>query len=318
MFATTATLLMLTNVMLSEPHLIYPATGDSVMMHQPTHSMIVEDGCDCVRPFESDRCFPRFVGPISNPVLAKDPRSLTELRGLFINNWSPSDHPVLGSGTFQVLAMQARVALSERLTFIADKDGYTFIQPRGAAHRDGWMNMAAGFKYALVRDVENQFLVSAGMMYEFQTGEADVFQSHGDGIFTFFGTIGKELGELNHVIVNMGYQLPVDNTDNSQMVYTSLHFDRQMFGWLYPLVEVNWYHYTSGGNRGIPNIVGEGDGLINLGTTGVAGNNVVTAAVGVKAMFSQHLESGIAYEFPLSDRKDLIQGRIIVEMILRF
>ncbi len=318
MFATTATMFLMTNLLFADPHpSVFPSTGDGVVM-QPAHPMIMQDCCDCRGPLESDRCFPRFVGPISNPVLAKDPRSLTEARLLFINNWSPDDHPVLGDGTFQVLAAQVRVALSERLTFIADKDGYTFIQPAAGAHRDGWMNMAAGFKYTLVRDVENQFLVAAGMMYEFQTGEANVFQSHGDGIFTFFGTIGKEIGEVNHIIANVGYQLPVDGSDNSAMFYTSLHFDRQIAGWLYPLVELNWYRYTSGGNRGIPAIVGEGDGLINFGTTGVAGNNVVTTALGVKAMFSQHLESGIAYEFPISDRKDLIQGRLLVEMIIRY
>ena len=32
---------------------------------------------------ESDRAFPNFIGPISNPILTKDPRSLTELRPLF-------------------------------------------------------------------------------------------------------------------------------------------------------------------------------------------------------------------------------------------
>jgi len=268
--------------------------------------------------FESDRCFPRFIGPITNPVLAKDPRSLTELRGLFIQNWIPDDHAALPGGNFQVLALQARLAITERLSFIADKDGYAFIHPAGASSQNGWLNLAAGFKYALVRDVESQFLVTVGAMFEPQTGEADVFQSHGDGLFTIFGTLGKEFDECWHVIANVGYQFPVDRSENSSMIYTQLHFDRQIMGWLYPLVEVNWYHWTSGGNRGLPAALGEGDGLLNLGTSGVAGNNLVTAAIGLKAMFSQNLETGLAYEFPLSNRRDLIDGRMVAELIIRY
>src|SRR5262245_4481713 len=41
---------------------------------------------------ESERAFPRFIGPISNPVFTKDPRSLTEARVLFVNNWIPHEH----------------------------------------------------------------------------------------------------------------------------------------------------------------------------------------------------------------------------------
>ena len=292
-----------------------PAT----MTFTPGCSSCLLQDAHCERGlFESDRCFPRFIGPISNPVLAKDPRSLTELRGLFIQNWIPEDHAVLPSGNFQIAALEARVAINERLSFIADKDGYAFIHPVGADSQNGWLNLAAGFKYALIRDVECQFLVTVGAMFEAQTGEADVFQSHGDGLFTIFGTVGKEFDECWHVIANVGYQFPVDRTDNSSMVYTQLHFDRQIFGWLYPLVEFNWYHWTAGGNRGLPAALGEGDGLINFGTSGVAGNNLVTTALGLKAMFSMNLEAGVAYEFPLSNRRDLIDGRILAELIIRY
>src|SRR5258708_5184122 len=65
-------------------------------------------GCACGcsdggqrRLFESDRAFSRFIGPISNPVLSKDPRALTEARVLFVDDYIPDESPLKG-GDFQV------------------------------------------------------------------------------------------------------------------------------------------------------------------------------------------------------------------------
>ncbi len=266
---------------------------------------------------KSDPCFGDFIGPISNPVLTKDPRSLTEARFLFVENWIPKDHP-LGGGNFELYGLQVRAALTERLTFIADKDGYASIHPGVGGTRNGWVNIAAGLKYTFIRDVENQFLVTGGFMYEPQTGEASVFQSHGDGLITLFGVVGKEFGEKNHILVNAGYQMPIDRSQNSTFFYSQLHLDRQLFGWLYPVFEANWFHWTDGGNRGLPAALGEGDGLLNFGTSGVAGNDLLTLAVGLKAKLGDHANTGIAYEFPISPREDLLNNRLLFEVILRY
>jgi hypothetical protein len=285
-----------------------------------------ENGClfgsaplDCGRaPLQSDHAFPGFIGPITNPILAKDPRSLTELRPLFVAHWIPPAN-ALSDGDFQVYAAQIRVALSERLQFIAEKDGYAVLRPTsGAPRQDGWLNLAAGLKYVLVRDVENQFLVSAGFQYEPQTGEAAVFQSQGDGLMTVFGTVGKEFGCFWHFIGNMGYQFGFDNDQSNDLFYMSLHLDRQCFGWLYPLVEMNWFHYTRSGNWGIPAAVGGGDGLLNLGTSGIAGDNLLTLAMGLKAQWSRNLETGIAYERPITGDKGIFDNRLIAEIIIRY
>src|SRR5205807_1831675 len=89
--------------------------------------------------FESDRAFCSFIGPISNPVLAKDPRALTEARGLFVGDWIPDEHP-FGGGDFQVYGLQVRLAVTERLSIIADKDGYATIHPGRGRDTDGWLN----------------------------------------------------------------------------------------------------------------------------------------------------------------------------------
>ncbi len=265
---------------------------------------------------QSDHAFPGFIGPISAPILSKDPRSLTELRLLFVQNWFPEAHPLMRGGDAQIYAGQLRVALTDRLTFIADKDGVARVNANGIPPRTGLLNINAGLKYTFLRDVENQMLGAAGFTYEPPTGEAKVFQNHGAGVGTVFGTFGKELG-CWHVLANASYQFGINSRDNSSFGFAQLHIDRQMFGWLYPLAEVNFYRWSAGGDRGVPNPVGEFDGLINLGTTGVAGNSMVTAAVGLKAVLSQNVNVGVAWEAPLG-RKDFMLQRVLVELILRY
>lgn len=265
---------------------------------------------------ESDRAFPNFIGPISNPILTKDPRSLTELRPLFINNNFPGANPVLQGGSAQIVAAQARFALTERLTLTADKDGWANIRANGLPHQSGFLNIGAGLKYTFVRDVENQFLAAVGIMYEIPSGEDAVFQGNGPGLWTGYVTVGKEFGDNYHVIVNAGYQIG-NSRYNSDMAYAQLHLDKQICGWLYPLVELNWFGYTSGGNV-LPRALGEGDGLVNFGTMNVSGLNIVTGAVGLKAMLSRNVEVGVAYETPLTSRDNLFNHRVIAELILRY
>jgi hypothetical protein len=210
------------------------------------------------------------------------------------------------------------VALTERLSFIADKDGYASIQSPVIGKRDGFLDLAAGLKYVFVRDVERQLLVIGGFMYEIPSGEQAVFQGRGPGVFTAFGTVGKEFGCKWHVLNTLGYQFPLNTDYNSTFFYNSFHIDRQLFGFLYPLAELNWFHYTAGGYNGLPPKLGEGDGLINFGTTGVNGNDLVTGALGLKAIITQSLQVGAAYEVPLSNRKDLIDNRLTLEVILRY
>lgn len=311
-------------------HAPYPAPANQpiVMPAMPSHDPTSSPyGAPAIGPsmiagpngggrglFESDREFPGFIGPISNPVLSKDPRSLTELRALFVNNWFPDSNPVLGGGDAQIYGMQARLALTERLTFIADKDGYGVINARNLK-RDGWLNIAAGLKYAFVRDVENQLLVTGGVMYEPRTGESDVFQNQGDGLVTAFGVIGKEFGDA-HVILNGGYQFALWDSQNSSFLYSQIHVDYRLFGWLYPLVECNFFAYNSGGVV-LPAGLGEGDGLINFGTNAQAGKTFVTVAVGLKAQVNCHLDVGVAWETPLGT-KDIMLQRLLVEMIFRY
>lgn len=62
----------------------------------------------------------------------------------------------------------------------------------------------------------------------------------------------------------------------------------------------------------------EGGDLFNLGSAGVTGNDLVTQAVGAKLKPRRNTELGIAYEFPLTERKGLLEDRLTVDLIFRY
>lgn len=263
----------------------------------------------------SDHAFDDMILPISNPIFNIDPRSSTHARLLFVNNWTPGTHLVAPDDSFQVYAGQVNLALTERLSFIAQKDGYAVVN-RGPLG-DGFLNVAAGLKYAFIRRPEDQLIVSGGLLYELPTGEAAVFQGYGAGILTPFISAGKGWGKF-HSISNFGYSAGLDQNQNSSFLYLSQHFDYQLTKWFYPVAELNWFRYTNGGDRGLPGALGEGDGLINFGTNGMGGADLLTLAFGARIQPVFWFSMGAAYEFPVSPREDLIQHRLIVDVIFRY
>jgi hypothetical protein len=267
----------------------------------------------------SDQCFANFVSPITNPLFFEDPRTLSEVRTIFAQHWIPSSNPVFLGGNVQYLAVQARVALTERLSIIATKDGYLWIDSNNEAaipDQDGWADVAAGLKYNLVRNPESQFLLSAGFTYELDVGSHRVFQGQGDGEFHLFTTMGKQITPKSHVISATGFRLPTDNAARSQMWYWSNHVDYEIRNKWYALLELNWFNWMQSGSA-LP-VTFEGGDLFNLGSTDVNGNSLVTMGVGAKKRFGKMNELGLGYELPVSDRKDLIQSRLYVDLILRY
>jgi hypothetical protein len=266
--------------------------------------------------FQSDHEFDGFVGPVSNPILNKDPRSNSYARILFVNNNFPGGSP-LGGGDARIYALQTNLALTDRLSVIADKDGVAHIAAGNLRSQTGLLNLSAGLKYTFYRDVETQTLAAAGFLYEIPSGEAKAFQSHGSGSFAPFVTVGQQFFDYWHYLQTTGYYFPLNAPQGSSFFWNSFHVDRQLFGWFYPLAEVNWFWYTAGGNLQ-PTAPGEGDGLLNFGTRGQSGAQLVTGALGAKAVLSKNYTLGFAYEIPLTQRHDILNQRLTVELIARY
>ncbi len=262
--------------------------------------------------FKSETEFNEFISPMTNPVFFEDPRLMTEARFIFANHRLPS---TLGGGEVQLYALQLRARLTENLAFIATKDG--FFVSHADIMDDGWADVAAGLKLALWRDEETQTLLSTGFTYELPSGEWKALQGNGDGEFNIFLNGGAELLEGMHWVSATGFRLPADRTQENQVWYWSNHLD-QMIGntGLYLFGETNWYHWMRDADAfALP--VGGLD-VINLGSVNIAGNDVVSGALGVKYKPADNMEIGVAYEVPLTPRQDILKDRLGVDFIIRY
>ena len=110
--------------------------------------------------------------------------------------------------------------------------------------------------------------------------------------------------------------MPTDGEDESELFYWSNHFDYYVGHSWYFLGEVNWYDFLNSGNR--LNADFEGGDLFNLGSTDVAGNDLVTGALGMKYKPSCNSEVGVAWEIPLTERRDVLENRLTVDWIWRY
>lgn len=272
----------------------------------------------------TDTCYVDFISPMTNPVYFEDPRTVTELRFIFINHVIPNRAPLVG-GDLQAIAMQIRAALTERLSIIATKDGFVFTGSDPAVIDDGWLNINAGLKYQLWADACSQQIISAGLTYEMPTGSPQTLQGKGNpaimgsgsGIFHMFLTGGTAIGESGHWISSAGMILPADSQAQSQLVYWSNHWDKRIGNTgFYALTELNWYHWMRSGNGPLNGI--EGGDLFNLGATGVAGNDIVTGAIGGKYKPTDLSEIGLCWEVPLTDRRDVLDNRLTADFIVRY
>ena len=155
------------------------------------------------------------------------------------------------------------------------------------------------------RDVENQFLVSAGITY-FIPGSPGALSNFDNGDFHLFLTGGKQIFGRGHWLSSTGFRLPEDRNWGTQLWYWSNQWDYELPGHIYPLIGLNWFHWMDGAgiNSGIPIT---GLDLINLPTNGVAGNNVVTNVIGAKWKPSGNMELGFGWEYPLTQNGDIYE-----------
>ena len=261
---------------------------------------------------KSEHCFDDFISPMTNPVFFEDPRQLTELRPIFFTHKLPL---AAGGGNVQLYALQIRARLSEKVSLIATKDGY--VTSNNALVDDGWADVALGLKFSLLRDVAKQRLLSGGFTFELPVGSTRTLQGNGDGEFNLFLSGGTRIGCKSHWLTATGFRLPVNPTDESTSWYWSNHLDRKIAQRLYLFTEANWYHWLRAGQDGpVPGV--EGLDVFNFGSPGVAGNDIVTGAFGLKVKPRRNSEVGVAFEFPLTEREDIIDNRLTVDAIIRY
>ena len=275
--------------------------------------------------------------PVGMPYLFEDPYITTGLNFAYIYHRLP-DEAALGiafdGGGVHVLALQIRVAITEWLAFIATKDGLTILRPGddSVVDRDtGIMDMTIGFKAKLFET--DDFILSPAIRYEIPMGSEKLFQGYGDGVFIPSASFRWGFLENANLIGSLGGQVPVDSKRNVRSLFYNIHLDYgipmsdSFVKYIVPFVELNGLHYTKSGDgtNTIHTSLGnvtlnaaqsvlmsgpfEGVDVANLGSTGMAGKDVLVMGGGVRLPTTSGISFALMYEGAVTERKDIHHQR---------
>ncbi len=293
---------------------------------------------DCPTWFPDFRCerdgrYAGFVPPTTMPYYFEEPFITT---GIYIHGlWH--DFPegsVFEGGDARVLAAQIRVAVTDRLAFVATRDGWVDFRPDLDLldTENGFTNWMFGFKYALIDWRDKQFILTPSIRYETSNGSPDVLSGYGSGAWipAIAAGIGKD---RFHAIGDVGVRAPVDGNAESTFVFYNLQLDYQVTDFFSPFLGINGIVYvedgkgtsnirTSLGHLPVDTVQGvlgtgrfEGGDITNLGSKDVDGNDLIVGSVGAMFPIHQHVTLGLAYERPLTTRKDIFKQRATASVI---
>lgn len=290
---------------------------------------------DTAAPAVTSDGFSQARRPISNPTLFDLALPTTNVHPLFIYHVLPDNiNTRLGrlplGGDVQLYALQFEIALNDRLSIVATKDGYVDVNPDNtASNESGFANLAAGLKYAFILDPVSKTALSGTTTIELPTGNSDVFQGEGDGTVNLILS-GLKLVDCWQFAAGGGAQIPFSD-QQSTMAWVSTHASYEVCSWFIPLVEVNWFHVLESGNGtgNFPSHVGgalpavidfEGGDLFNIGAANSHRNrDLVTAAIGFRSRLTDSIDIGAAYEMPLTDDENsLMQERVTIDLVWKF
>jgi hypothetical protein len=279
-------------------------------------------------PFQSDTCFPKLISPVSNPFFFEDPRSLTEVRPIFIYQQAPSANPIFRGGHSEFFGTQARVAFTDRLSLVINELGFVSLHPNmpadGVSSSTGFAELKIGPKYTFLRNKDCDMVAAAGLTFEIPTGSRRVFQDTGnlglDPYVTFgktFGRLPSGYGSFNFLAAG-GYSFGVDDK-RAEFLHASLHLDYNIANAnkFYPLIEMNWLHYTKGGR--LTDLGFEGGDLVNFGSHSVGNRDDLSLALGARYKFNEHVQLGGTIAWPLLSHQATINDfRLTFDVIFRY
>lgn len=271
--------------------------------------------------FESDHCFDNMISPVTNPFLFEDPRALTEVRPIFMYQRAPDSNTLYDGGNLWYLGTQARLAVTERLSFTIHKLGGVWSDPNNPAGgtfapHSGFSELWLGPKLTFYRDDLCGAIAAAGVNFQIPVGSSDVFQDTGSLSVTPYIVYGKHFLRDFNFLATAGYAIGDNN--RTDYFFNSYHLSWDLGGLhrIYPLVELNWFHYTKSGAT-LP-INFEGRDLINFGANDIGKTDSLTFAVGARYKFTDCLQAGAALEFPLIASHDLLNFRLTTDLIFRY
>lgn len=254
------------------------------------------------------------IAPVTNPIFFEDAVIRSEIRPIFAYH-NIDDGFAVGGGTAQLYALQIRYAITDRLAFIATQDGYFTIKNKALNDPEGWMDLAAGFKYALIDDEASNFILTPGLTFHIPSGDQEVFQGRGGGEFNPFISFQKGWGDL-HLSGNVGTRIPICGNEQSTVAHYSLMLDYYTCQWFIPFISFNGFTVLNDGqNIGLNS---EGYDVINFGSSQANGVTQGMLGAGFRSRIFKNVDLGLAYEKAVIGPQDLTDDRFTFDICIRF
>jgi|LWDU01.1.fsa_nt_gi hypothetical protein len=259
----------------------------------------------------------RYVPPISNPLFNETPFITTEARILhqytdIARSWAST------GGVINLYAAQIRVALTERIGFIATKDGYANMNFKSTlADEEDFANISLGFKYAVHSNPDKNSILTVGLEYEAPAGDLETsdirLQGGGAGFLDLFVTGSKTFGNLG-LQSSFGHNFALDGDHDSSLFHYSATANYEISRGVFPTLELNGYATTSNGSRTSADY--EGIDVINFGSTN--SGHVALASFGTRYVVTDHINIGGSYEVPVTDRVDTVNWRTHFDLVITY
>lgn len=252
-----------------------------------------------------------FVHPCTSPYFQENSFVTTDIRLWYAYQKFDNNTP-LGDGHGQVAAAEIRLALTDRIQFLAYKDGYFWIDSDNL-DESGWNDIAAGLKWNFYRDWENQFHMAVGAGYQFPWGDPNVLQNDGEARVWF--SIDKGFDKF-HIggVVNGLFATDNDQTwGSSDRIHWDVHMDYRVCDWFSPVLEFNGNHSLDDRNAVLPF---QGGDLGNFGKG--EDDPIVTAAIGAEIRPCSPVGVRAMWETQLNHEDDLFDWRVTVSVVIAF
>ncbi len=262
--------------------------------------------------------FTRYVPPVTNPIFNETPLITTEIRPIYFHQNIPSDFPT-GGGEINVVAAQVRVAITDRLGFLATTDGFAFADFDAALpDSKGFADLAVGLKYALVYDPAAGEILTLGARYTIPSGTLDVgaidLTGYGAGYAHLFGAAMKISGPWQFE-GNVGIQQAL-SSDGTSFAYGSAHVSYEVWPGVYPLVEANVFLPYDGGDR-LPGSSLTGFDVADFGSSDP--KDSVTLAAGMRWRPAENVILGGAFEYNVSESQNhVFEWRAMFDAVIHF
>lgn len=282
--------------------------------------------------FQSDHAFDYLASPVTNPFLFEDPRALTELKPLFIYAGAPSTNPIFRGGNEEFYGLQARLAVTERLSLTINELGFITLNPFNPSaappgkfsENTGFAQVELGPKYTFLRSEQWKTVMAGGLIFQIPGGSPKVFQNTGTLGLVPYLSAAKNFclpggwGSTN-LMGTMGYDFSVNN-ERSQFFYMNLHWDYNIANtnMFFPFVELSWFAYTQGGTANKPGLGFEGLDLVNFGSQNVGSRDFLGISPGLRFKLNEHIQAGAAITWPLLKQKEINDYTLTFDIIFRY